>query len=149
MAPNCTERSARDLAAAASMPPVSTVTVMTGRRYVSLSHGTQNEVSRPPEKARRMGSAPPREVVVMGLTSENSEKALAQPALFERSRGGDEDGVIARNGADDFRPSGGVDGDSHALRRTHRGFQHGEVRACSQARADELFERRKIVFRRR
>ena len=58
MAPSSMERSASDLAAAASMPPVSTVTVMTGRRYVSFSQGTQNEVSRPPEKANRMGSSP-------------------------------------------------------------------------------------------
>ncbi len=40
------------------MPPVSTVTVMTGRWYVSLSQGTQKEVSKPPEKAKRMGSSP-------------------------------------------------------------------------------------------
>jgi hypothetical protein len=34
----------------ASMPPVSTVTGdRTGRWYCSFSHGTRNEVSRPPE----------------------------------------------------------------------------------------------------
>ncbi len=43
------ERSARVRAAWASMPPVSTVTVMTGRRCVSAIQGTRKEVSRPPE----------------------------------------------------------------------------------------------------
>jgi hypothetical protein len=48
------------------MPPVSTVTVTTGRPYVSFSQGTQNEVSRPPEKASRMGVVSPDVAVLMG-----------------------------------------------------------------------------------
>ena len=54
-APSARARSSSARAAAASMPPQLTVTVTTGRLYVSLSHGTQNDVSRPPENARTMG----------------------------------------------------------------------------------------------
>jgi hypothetical protein len=49
MAPSAFAREASVFAASASMPPVSTVTVMTGRPVFSATHGTRNEVSRPPE----------------------------------------------------------------------------------------------------
>jgi len=49
MAPSALLRSASTFAASASMPPVSTVTVMTGRPVFSATHGTRKEVSRPPE----------------------------------------------------------------------------------------------------
>jgi hypothetical protein len=55
-APSLAARSASAAAAALSRPPVSTVTVTTGRPYASASQGTQKEVSSPPEKARTIGS---------------------------------------------------------------------------------------------
>ena len=72
-APSARARSSSARAAGASMPPQLTVTVTTGRLYVSLSHGTQNEVSSPPENARTMGfeaevmSVPSSDVAATGL----------------------------------------------------------------------------------
>jgi hypothetical protein len=49
-------------AAVSTSPPVSTVTVMTGRPSVSFSQATQNDVSRPPENASSTGLPPVGEV---------------------------------------------------------------------------------------
>ncbi len=51
------------------MPPQFTVTVTTGRSYVSLSHGMQNDVSRPPENASTIGLCDDEDAEVMALPS--------------------------------------------------------------------------------
>src|SRR5450631_918666 len=98
------------------------------------------------KKPRGWARRPAVESVSWDLASENGEKAVGQLALLARAGGSDEYGVIAGDGADDFGPTGGVDGDCHALRRTHGRFQYRQIRTGRQAGVDELLEGREIAF---
>src|ERR1700736_2893937 len=97
---------------------------------------------KPKEWARR----PALKSMSWDLASEDGEEAVGQLALLARPGRGDEYGVIAGYGADDLRPSGGVDSDRHALRGTHGRFQYRQIRAGRQASVDELLEGREIIF---
>src|ERR1700692_1123323 len=99
------------------------------------------------KKPREWAGRPAVESVSWVLASENGEKAVGQLALLARAGSGDKYGVIAGDGADDLGPARGVDGNCHALRRTHGGFQYRQIRTGGQAGADELLERREIAFR--
>src|SRR5580692_6977851 len=114
---------------------------------MSMSQGTQKDVSRPPENAKRMGLAPARVEGVIGLSSENGAQAHLKFALLARAGGGDEYGVVAGNGAYHLGPAGGVDGHGHALRGADGRLQYHEVAACRLQRVDELLEGREIALR--
>src|SRR6185295_2616436 len=96
-APSRRERSPSSAAAAPLRPPVSTVTVTTGRPWLSARNGTQKEVSNPPEKARTIGS-----VMASALFEEGGETA-EQPRLVALQGGGDEHRVVPRDRADHLR----------------------------------------------
>src|SRR5262245_13579260 len=120
------------------MPPVLTVTVTTGRWYVAWSHGTQNDVSRPPENASRMGFEPWFVFVMAGLSaSEGCAQALEQSALSAGGIAGDEDGVVAGERADDFGPAGLVDGERDALRGAGRRAHDRQRGSGATAALDE------------
>ncbi len=129
-APRARARAARSAAASASRPPVSTVTVTTGRPSVSLSQGMQKEVSSPPEKARRIGS-------VMGHLVSRRRRRCRKRFCSRGAGGGDEDGVVARHRADDLRPGGAVERRGHRLRRADRGDDHRQVRPGGLGAAQE------------
>src|SRR3954468_7805827 len=131
-APRARDRSASPCAAASSMPPVSTVTVTTGRLYVSASHGIQNDVSSPPEKASTMGSD-----MDLPLLEENFQTLDEAPLIASRGRG-HEDGVVAGHGSHQLRPAGPVDGEAHSLCRPGHGEDDGEIRPRGLDAAQEM-----------
>src|SRR5579863_9091592 len=81
-----------------------------------------------------------------GSASEEGEKAVGQLALFARAGSGDEYRIVSRQSAHDLGPSGGVDGNRHALRGPDGGLEHGEIRTRGQAGVDELLEVREVAF---
>src|SRR5258706_10615543 len=131
-APRVRDRSASACAASASMPPVSTVTVTTGRLKVSASHGVQNDVSSPPEKASTMGS----DMVLPFL--EEDFQPLDEAPLIASGGGGHEDGVVAGHGPYQLRPAGPVDGETHGLCRPGHGEDDGEIRTRGLGAAQEM-----------
>src|SRR4029453_12171307 len=70
--------------------------------------------------------------------SENDAQALAQLALLATAFGGDEDGVVAGDRADDLRPARLVDGGRGALRRAGRGFDDRQRLAGRAHVGDEI-----------
>src|SRR5690606_8896375 len=118
--------------ASASRPPVSTVTVTTGRPVVSASHGMQKEVSSPPEKASTIGSA------MASPFFEKALEALDEACLVARAGRRDEDGVVAGHGADDLGPGGAVHGQGHGLRRADGGGDDQQVGARRLEAAEEV-----------
>ena len=68
-------------------------------------------------------------------TAEQGVQALDQALLRAGVGGGDEDGVVAGDGADDLGPLGLVDRDGDALRRADRGADHRDATGRPRAAA--------------
>src|SRR5210317_2457497 len=109
------------------MPPVSTVAVTTSRPYVSLSHGTQNDVSRPPENARMIGVWSLLTSMLPGWRVSARDDAFepgGENLLVIGGVGGHEHGVVAADVAHDLGPRGTIEGQRDPLCRADRRPQH-------------------------
>src|SRR5210317_939313 len=113
------------------MPPVSTVAVTTSRPYVSLSHGTQNDVSRPPENARMIGVWSLLTSMLPGWRASARDDAFepgGEDLLVIGGVGGHEHGIVATDVAHDLGPRGAIEREGNALRGADRGTQNEQVR---------------------
>src|SRR5210317_2098264 len=137
IAPRARERSSRAAAASRSIPPVSTQAVTTSRPWFSFSHGTQKEVSRPPEKARIIG-----ELSLLNVFSISGPHRVVDPGhqifLCVCRLGSDKNRVVAGDRAHDPGPVASVERQSNALRRADASANNKQVGPCRRHGAEQV-----------